>query len=290
MSRAPSQVCVATLGGQPQVITLALDALFARGICISEVIVVHLSTQNPRYQAALACLAREFAGERYAGRPCRYRTLPILLGAEPIVDLASEAATDAALNAFHTLIRQLKQQGLILHLCVSGGRRLLGMLALSAALLYCDQTDRIWHLYSSDAVRQRTAEGAVMHLPASDAVRLVRVPVPPWGHLFPVLRAAPDTTAHTILATQVTAIDAGERARCRQVVERLTPRQREVLQAFAQGMVPQEVAEHLCVSLATVNAHKTPIFSECCIAWDLPDGTRLDYRWLREKFAPYFQA
>src|SRR5689334_22564475 len=108
MSQAPSNVCIATLGGQPQVVTLALDTLFAQGICISEVIVVHLSTQNPRYQAALTRLAQEFAGECYAGRPCRYRLQPVQLGSQIVDDLAGEFATDAALNTFHTLIQRLK--------------------------------------------------------------------------------------------------------------------------------------------------------------------------------------
>src|ERR671939_35812 len=103
MNQVPSNVCIATLGGQPQVVTLALDALFAQGVCISEDIIVHLSTQNPRYQAALARLAQEFAGESYAGRPCRYRLQPVQLGPQVVDDLATEFATDAALNTFHTL-------------------------------------------------------------------------------------------------------------------------------------------------------------------------------------------
>lgn len=290
MSGEPSHICIATVGGQPQVVTLALDALNAQGVYISEVIAVHLSGRNPRYQAALARLAREFAGERYGGRPCRYRPQPIMLGTAVIDDLSSEAATDAALNTFHLLIQRLKQQGAILHLCISGGRRLLGMLAMSAALLYCDQADRIWHVYSSDQVRAQTAEGAVMHMPASDGVRLVRVPVPPWGHLFPVLRTSPGTGAAAVLHNQTSAAEAGERARCVQVYERLTPRQRDVLRAFAKGLTPQQAAEQLSITLSTVDSHKTVIFEECRIAWNLAPDQHLEYRWLYEKFARYLEV
>lgn len=290
MSQTPHHVCIATLGGQPQVITLALDLLFAQGICISEVIVVHLSTQNPRYQAALSRLAQEFAGERYAGHPCRYRPHAIQLGAQVIDDLATDMATDATLNTFHLLIQRLKQQGAVLHLCISGGRRLLGMLALSAALLYCDQADRIWHLYSSDAVRALTNQGAVLHLPPSLDVRLVRVPVPPWGHLFPVLRTPPDVGAGAVLEAQTSAIDAGEHARCGNVWEQLTPRQCDVLRAFAGGLTPQEVAEQLTITLATVNTHKTAIFGECRNTWNIASDRRLEYPWLREKFARFLEG
>lgn len=110
MIPTPTSVCIATLGGQPQVVTLALDALLERGEPIGEVIVVHLSERNPRYRAALAALAGEFAGDRYRGRTCRYRPLAVIQGSAPIEDLASEAATGAALNTFSRLIQRLKRQ------------------------------------------------------------------------------------------------------------------------------------------------------------------------------------
>src|SRR5437773_11405225 len=105
MSQTPSTVCIATLGGQPQVITLALDALLARGAPIGEVIVVHLSSRQPRYRDALESLQHEFAGDRYAGRPCRYRPLPVSIGTKVVDDLKDEDATDAVFNTFHLLIQ-----------------------------------------------------------------------------------------------------------------------------------------------------------------------------------------
>jgi CRISPR-associated protein Csx14 len=163
------------------------------------------------------------------------------------------------------------------------------MLLLSAALLYFDQSDRIWHLYSTEEVRHQTHEGAVLHLPGHPGVRLVCIRVPPWGHFFPALRpttepARPDT----VLGLQTSLRDAEERARCQQVCDRLTPRQREVLRAFAAGGTLQDVSRELSITVATVHTHKTHIFQECCAVWNLPPGTRLDYRWLRDTFAAYF--
>jgi CRISPR-associated protein Csx14 len=288
MSANPTSVCIATLGGQPQVVTLALDALLAHGEAVGEVIVVHLSERNPRYRAALAALAGEFAGDRYNGRPCRYRPLAVTQGNAPIDDLASESATGAALNTFSRLIQQLKRQDRAIHLCLSGGRRLLGMLAMSAVQIYGDHADQIWHLYSSDAVRQRTANGAELHLPAGAEVRLVRVPVLPLGQYFPWLR--PPDGAAPGLEARASSIDAAERARCRQVAEQLTPSQREVLRAIGRGLTPQEAAAELKVEISTIHAHKTPIFELCRIAWDLPSDAPLDYRWLRERFRTYFES
>lgn len=286
MMPRPTSVCIATLGGQPQVVTLALDALLERGEQVGELIVVHLSEHNPRYRAALAQLAAEFPADCYRGWPCRYRPLAVTLAGQPIDDLASESATGAALNTFSRLIQRLKQQDRAIHLCLSGGRRLLGMLAMSAMQLYGDHADQIWHLYSSDAVRQRTADGAELHLPGEPEVRLVRVPALPLGQYFPWLRtpggAAP-LPAHS-------AIDAAEQARCRTVAEQLTPSRREVLRAIARGLTPQEAAGELKVEISTIHAHKTPIFEMCRIAWGLPADTALDYRWLREKFARFFES
>ncbi len=163
---------------QSQVVTLALDALLERGETFGELIVIHLSERNPRYREALALLAQEFAGEYYRGRPCRYRPQAVTLGGQPIDDLDNEPAIGAALNTFSRLIRRIKQQDCAIHLCLSGGRRLLGMLAMSAIQLYGDHADQVWHLFSSDEVRERTAGGALLHLPQREYTRLVRVPVP----------------------------------------------------------------------------------------------------------------
>jgi CRISPR-associated protein Csx14 len=288
MSSTPTSVCIATLGGQPQVVTLALDALLARGELVGEVIVVHLSERNPRYRAALAALAGEFAGDRYRGQTCRYRPLAVTQGHVPVEDLASEAATGAALNTFSRLIQRLKRQDRAIHLCLSGGRRLLGMLAMSAIQLYGDHADQIWHLYSSDAVRERTADGAALHLPVSPDVRLVRVPILPLGQYFPWMR--PPDGATPSIYSQAREIDAAEHTRCRQVVEQLTPSRQAVLRAIASGLTPQEAAAELKVEISTIHAHKTPIFEFCRIAWDLAPDAPLDYRWLREKFRTYFES
>lgn len=291
ISRSTPCVYIATLGGQPQIVTLALDALLEQGITITDIFIIHLSTTNPRYRAALEQVAQACDQGVYAGRPCRYRAIPVRQGGHIVNDLDSEHAASAVINTIHALIHQIKQQDATIHLCVTGGRRLLGMLALSTALLSFDQTDCIWHLYSTDSVRQHTRDGTALHLPGNPDVGLVRIPVPPWGHYFPFLRLPPETDAHTVLALQTRILDADEHAKCQQVYDQLTRRQRDVLRAFADGMLPQDVAEHLCITLGTVSSHQTTIYQECRVAWNMPPdmAVRLDYRWLREKFAPFFQ-
>ncbi|HLH60948.1 MAG TPA: CRISPR-associated ring nuclease [Ktedonobacteraceae bacterium] len=59
------QTLVATLGGQPQVVTFTLDLLLRHGVTIGEVIVIHPRAVQPRLQHAIDCLNAEFAGDRY---------------------------------------------------------------------------------------------------------------------------------------------------------------------------------------------------------------------------------
>ncbi len=290
MHQTMPNICVATLGGQPQVVTLALDRLLAEGTTFDEVIVVHLATDNPRYQQALQRLNAEFAGDQYAGRPCHFRPHPIRLHAQTIADLSSELAVDAVQQTLRTLFMQLKQQEVMIHLCLSGGRRLLGMVALTTAMLCFDETDRIWHLFSADPVREQSDGGAIMHLPPTPDVKLLRIHAPVWGRYVPPVPLLVETSTATILEQQRETLDVGERARCQQVWDNLTPRRREVLKAFAANNTPQEVADMLHIELGTVNDHKTAILHECRIAWDHPPDERLDYHWLREHFALFFSA
>ncbi len=286
----PPAVLVVTLGGQSQVVTLALDALLDQGYAIGELIVVHLSEQNPRYQAALAQLASAFASGVYRDHPLRYRPYPVLLGGAPVSDIHSEASTDAVLNTFHHLLQHLKQQSISVHLCISGGRRMLGVLAMSAALIHFDYGDRIWHLYSTDAIRTQTHEGTLLHLPpGTPGVRLLPVPVRPWGYLFSALRVSPDADARAAMASQDAALAVAEDARCQLVYDRLTPRRRDVLRAFAEGLTPQQVANKLSIELSTVSSHQTAIYQECQAVWDLPATTKVDYRWVRDAFARFFE-
>jgi CRISPR-associated protein Csx14 len=235
----------------------------------------------------LVKLAAEFPDDHYAGRPCRLRFFPIRRDGERLDDIRDDAAVNVAWSAVYELIASLKAQGRHLHVCISGGRRMLALLAMSAAMLHFDHHDRLWHMYTPSEFLERAQDGAILHARPEDGVRLLQVPVVPWGAYFPALRALAQASPAQVIAAQTRWLDQTERARCRAVVERLTPRQLDVLRAFAAGQSPQEVAEALCISLKTVDTHKTPVLDECRNAWDLPEGARLDYHFLREKFGPF---
>jgi CRISPR-associated protein Csx14 len=252
------------MAGGPQIVTFALDDLLRRGEAIHEVIVVHLSPQaEPLTGQALVKLSAEFRDDTYAGHACRLQFFPIRRGQEKLDDIRDEAAAEVAWSAIYELLATFKTQGRRLLVCITGGRRMLALLAMSAAMLHFDHQDRLWHMYTPDDFLERAADGAIMHARPQDGVRLIQVPMMPWGAYFPALRSLAQATPNEVLAAQGRMMDGAERSRCQQVVDALTPRQAEVLCAFAAGGSPQDVAEALNITLKTVDTHKTVILAEC---------------------------
>ena len=125
-----------------------------------------------------------------------------------------------------------------------------------------------------------------MHLPPEAGFQLIEVPMMPWGSYFPVLRqlTLPVTDGSDLLARPRQAMNDVEKGRITAVLQQLTPRQTDVLQAFAAGLSPQEVADELVITVKTVNSHKTVILAECRNAWDMDETAWLDYRFIAEKF------
>ncbi len=275
-------VLVATLGRQPQIVTFALDAFLERGIRVDEVIAVHLGSAD--YLRALRRLSEAFPGDRYAGQRCHLRPAPIYDGKSMLSDIRDERAVAVVWRAIYELIRGLKEEGVQLHLLLTGGRRMMALLAVSAAMLQLEPGDRIWHIYTPEPLQEQARFGAMLHAPDEAGVVLLEAPIAPLGSYFPALRALTTLSPEDVLASQTRWLDDAERAKCREVWKRLTERQREVLRAFAQGMDREEVAQALGISVRTVDSHKSVILDECHNAWSLPAGERLTYHFIQRKF------
>jgi CRISPR-associated protein Csx14 len=274
------------LGGQPQIVTFALDWLLARGEQIREVFVVHLSTADDRLSRSLGLLRAEFAGDVYRGRPCRFRATPLRQGATILPAIRTEAEAEVVRQTVFSLVTELKQAGRTLHLCVAGGPRMMGLMALSAAQLHCGHQDKIWHIYTEPDFLEQAQDGAILHDDAGGRVRLVQVPVVPWGQYLASFSMGLHTPAETIDAHSA-RLEREEHRRCRAVWDDLTGREKEVVRAFAAGLNPQEVAEQLVVTVKTVSSHTTSIFAKCRLVWEMPDSFRFNFHFLRDKFRDF---
>ena len=283
-------ILVATLGGQPQIVTFTLDLLLQKGFPITEVIVLHpkASSQSRLYQALLR-LNVEFSNAVYphpqAQRKIHFHSHMLELDGQPIDDIADDTHADGTLDTIHHLLGDLKQQGYRIHLSVSGGRRLMSLLAISVAALNFDRYDRIWHIYTPEAIKQMASDGQLMHAPPDAGLKLIQGPFLSLGAY--IYNSAP--SFHRAQEGQRAQMDAQERMCCDEVVKKATPAQLKVLRAFAKGLLPQEVAEELCIATVTVHTHKTVLLGHCHTAWNIPEDKRLTYHFLANKFSHYFE-
>jgi len=182
------------------------------------------------------------------------------------------------------VLTALKRDGQRLHVCVAGGPRLLALTLTTAAMLHCDERDRLWHLYTPRAFIEQARDGAILHAPPDAGVTLLPVPLMPWGAYLPGLRALTQPNLVSPLAAPADAVH------CAAVWARLTPRQRDVVRVFAEGLLPQEAADRLGITLKTLDSHKTLILAECRVAWALPEDAHLTYHFVREKFGPWLKV
>lgn len=282
-------VLVATLGGQPQIITFTLDLLLEKGYPIRDVFVLHPRTASqPRLKHAIACLKAEFVGKSYHTTlySIHLHSCVLELDKKPLDDIIDDIHADGTLNTIHRLIGDLKRRGYRIHLSVTGGRRLMSLLAISVASLNFDRYDHIWHLYTPDAVQEQAREGKVMHVSSDAGVKLIQGPFIALGAYI----YNPGYSFQIVQAEQCKRADDQEYARCQQVVAQLTPRELEVLRAFANGLSNQEVAKELDLATKTVAHYKTRLLDVCREVWSFDPNARLNYHFLYKTFAPYFNA
>ncbi len=283
-------ILVATLGGQPQVVTFTLDLLLQEGFPITKVIVLHPKASSPSklYQALLR-LNVEFSSAVYphplAQQKIHFRSQVLELDGQPIDDITDNMHADGTLDSIHRLLGDLKQQGYRIHLSVSGGRRLMALLAISVAALNFDHHDHIWHLYTPDTIREEADRGKIMHVPADAGVKLIQGRFLSLGAYF----YNPALSFQRAQQGQQAQMDAQDRARCAEVVNKATAAQLKVLHAFARGLRPQQVAQELSIAPVTVHTHKTVLLGLCHSAWNIPEDERLDYHFLAAKFSNYFE-
>ena len=116
-----------------------------------------------------------------ANRTIHFQSQVLELDGTFLDDIRENTHVDGTLNTIHRLIGDLKRQECHIHLSVSGGRRLMSLLAVSVASFNFDHHDHIWHLYSPEAIKKEANEGRIMHMPADVGIKLLHSPFPSLG-------------------------------------------------------------------------------------------------------------
>lgn len=288
-------ILLATLGGKPEIVTFTLDLLLPK-FPISEVIVIH-PTSHPRLAQAIERLSAEFVDDHYTfngeQRIIHFRRYPLRHYGQPIEDIIDTDSANETLTAMDELIVDLKRRLAVIHFSISGGRRLMSFLSISAALLNFTHHDHLWHICTPEAVKQRVWANSEMHVRPEDGVQLIEVPLARMFQSFQSFRSQTRSEHRQENGSHgVQRINAGneqmeneQRAKCKQLIQMLTSAQRRVLQTFARKLAPQQVADHLGISVTTVSSHTTEIYLKIRDVWHIDRA--LNYRDLQILFGDH---
>ncbi len=261
-----SHVLIATLGSQPQIITLALDRLLET-YPITKVNAIHL--QSEIFPTVQKQLSKEFKDNQYNGKLCQIHYTLVLYNKTPIQVINSLDTLSAVSDRFKQLFYEYKNQGDIIHLCLSGGPRLLGYAALLMAQQTFDAVDHIWHLYSSSEIREKTKNGSQMHSELEhENIKLID---------------APFSSIHLHVENHVFE-KSPDYKNAKDVWDALSSRPQEVLYYILQNFSDAEIAKSLSIQVKTVQTHKTKIFQECQYAWKL-QARSINTQWVADHFA-----
>jgi CRISPR-associated protein Csx14 len=248
---------VATLGHEPQVVTIALDYLLQRRHSIGEVVVVH--TTAPHVVTGLRAIEREFVGGYYPS--IEFRAVPVESDGRPLDDFRTEGHVQAAMRALYLAVRDIKRRRKTVHLCLAGGRKVMGVAAMVVAQLLFGPDDHAWHLLSEGWTPGTSRQ---MHAAPGQAVTLVPVPVLRWTDSAVMLAALAHLEDPAEAIRRYEEIVRGERMRRRrEFVERwLTPAERDVVRLACRGLDNAAIARRLGRTERTVANQLTRVYAK----------------------------
>ncbi len=276
------EILVATIGVEPQVVTITLDELLARGCLLREVAVVY--TVDPGVEAAISAIAGEFARGLYPG--VLLRKSPVLNRQEAIVDFHSEEDLRALLRTLYAEIRRGRQSGAKVHLCFSGGRKVMSIMAMVVAQLLFGPEDCAWHLVTEGwhpGVERR------LHLEPDNRVWLLPVPVLRWSEAGTLMRTVAELEDPAEVMCWFEQLSRqGKRKRQREFVNRwLTRAEREVVRLACRGLDNAGIAKALGKGEQTVANQLRNVYGKLREWLDYPESN-VDRNMLLAEFAPYF--
>lgn len=275
------QCLIATLGTEPQVVTLALQALVERQVRIDEVVVVHTITNDARITGALARLDDVFAQDQYLSRwQAHYHPVAIRDQARLVSDILAAEDLGAALDVLYRTVRDWKRAGYSIHLNLSGGRKLMSICAMTVAQLLFDEGDHLWYLQSSPELIASKA------LFAADNNQVTLVPVP-------LLRWSPAPPMMTNLALADNPVSAltwqHEQLALRKrsfLSDSLTGAEREVAELLIRsGATDAELAMQLHKSQRTIAHQLAAVYDKLRVFLGVREDIRVDRQTLIAEFS-----
>jgi CRISPR-associated protein Csx14 len=259
---------IATLGAEPQVITLATQLLRRIRGPVARVVVLHTQADRPPVNQSLALLRRYFAGR--SGWPPLH-TVPV-----PVADVLTPDELATFSTTLYTVIRQWVAERSRVDLLLAGGRKPMAMLGMSVAQLLLGPEDRVWYLHSDERLRT----SGRMELADGDQSQLIPIPLVQRTPVPPVLTrsfqaATPDAARLEIAQEQTQRL-------AHFLAQELTPAERQVALLVAHEVLTvQEVAARLGKSPKTVTNQLNTIYGKLESAFGLSPDVGVKREFLR---------
>lgn len=196
--------------------------------------------------------------------------MPIMGERSAVQDFSTEDDLRALRKTLYREVRKSRRQNRVVHLCISGGRKVMGASAILVAQLLFSAEDRVWHLISEG---WKPGGEVRMHAAPQDKIWLVPVPVLRWTDSVGLLTALGELDdPEEALRRQEHLARADDLRRVREFVERkLTRAEREVVRLACLGWDNAAIAAHLVKSEATVANQLTSAYAKLNEFLDFPE-------------------
>ena len=287
------EMLIATLGTEPQVVTVTLDLLRREGSSIREVVVIHTKPTG-LIGKALVHLRREFH-DSSTYKDVSLRLVCLDNRGTLLADVDRKEGSEAAFRALYREVLRAKRSGCRVHLSVAGGRKTMAVFGMATAQLLFDREDRLWHLVSEGSLLTEKR----LHPEPGDQAHLIPIPVLRWSSI------APAATELILSDDPFDALSRQDRMR-RQEEQRtqaaflrgwLTPAERKLAELIVrEGISNAEAGERLSRSPKTVANQLTSIYAKlreffaCVRTWPsgaLPYSLCLGHTWHSCQANPY---
>ena len=276
-----TEVLIATVGSEPQVVSWLLECLIDESLNINEVALIY--TSSPNILASIEILETEFTTFYHP----RIELNPILIGGENagLDDFRTDEDVNIYLQTIYNTIKSYKQSGAIIHLSIAGGRKVMGIMAMVAAQILFGPKDRAWYLFTEG---WSPGDSRELHLSTGNRHKLLEVPVLRLEESYLLLGMSEFMSPTELIHWQENLLKNKKMRRCREFVEHwLTKAERKVALLACQGADNTAIAKQLIKQERTVANQLTSIYGKLQEWLDYPEH-KVDRRTLIAELAPYF--
>ena len=260
----PSKL-IATLGSKPQLITLAVDCLKQSGENLDEIIVVHTWRDRAETLSALSQLINDFST---TDPQISLRFLELSNNGIALNDITSPEEVDVAFRALYAEVRAIKLQDQAIHLLIAGGRRTLTVFGMAVAQMLFDDSDHLWHIASHPDLET----SGRLHADVNEWVKLIPIPVIPWGRLSPAFDILHTVEDPFNAAKQLSAFRLREQWDLARIfiLTKISPAELLVVELLVREDLSQnEIAEKLSLSQRTVEQHLRSAYRKAADHWEV---------------------